>query len=119
MRVVLYKIFYITILCFTVLTLAAQKDNDRIIQAADYFMQGSSYYKGEGVKQDYARAVKFFQQAAEAGHAEAQYFTAWHYEHGKGVKRNLKMAKLWYKKSAEQGDKDAKKALKQLKYYLF
>ena len=46
-------------------------------------------------------------------------FTAWHYEHGKGVKRNLKTAKLWYKKSAEQGDKDAKKALKQLKYYLF
>ena len=33
---------------------------------------GMMYYTGSGVHQDYAEALRWFRQAAEQGHAEAQ-----------------------------------------------
>ncbi|GHT32760.1 hypothetical protein AGMMS49592_0010 [Endomicrobiia bacterium] len=33
---------------------------------------GVMYYKGEGVKQDYKEAIKWFKKAAEQGHSGAK-----------------------------------------------
>ena len=79
---------------------------------------GYMYQEG-AIRKDYTQAAKYFLQAATAGHAEAQYFMGWLCEWGKGVPLDLKKAKQWYRKSAAQGDKDAKKALWQLKFLLF
>lgn len=58
--------------------------------------------------------MKLFQQAAEAGDANAQYYLGECYEKGIDVKKNRQKAKEWYRKAAAQGIKEAEKALKNL-----
>lgn len=41
--------------------------------ATDYYNLASDYYFGEGVKQDYAAAIKYYEKAAELGDAAAMY----------------------------------------------
>ena len=43
------------------------------------------YKKGEGVKQDYGRAVEWYRRAAEQGYADAQYNLSVMYGTGRGV----------------------------------
>ena len=55
----------------------------------------------------YDEAARCFRQAAEQGHAEAQFHLAEMYEEGKGVYKDITEAVKWYKKAAEQGHKFA------------
>ena len=48
-------------------------------------------------------AYKEFREAAEEGHADAQFNLGLMYEHGIGVGKNEKEAIVWYLKAAEQG----------------
>ncbi len=64
---------------------------------------GSWYYKGKGVKQDYAEAARWFRKAADQGNAIAQSNFASQYEEGKGVKQDYAEAARWYRKAADQG----------------
>jgi hypothetical protein len=75
--------------------------------AAAQVYLGSMYYEGEGVKQDYAEAVKWFRKAAEQGHAEAQYNLAVRYAKGEGVQQDDAEALKWCSKAAEQGCAEA------------
>ncbi len=68
------------------------------------FNLGNCYYKGEGVKQDYAEAVSWYRKSAEQGHINAQYNLGLCYENGKGVRQDHAEAVKWYRKSAEQGN---------------
>ena len=67
------------------------------------------YYFGEGVKQDYAKALEWFQKAAEQGYATAQNNLGSMYYNGQGVKVNYAKAAEWFQKAAQQCDETAQK----------
>ena len=75
---------------------------------------GWMYYKGRGVPQDDAEAVKWYRRAAEQGLARAQYNLGMRYSNGRGVPQNDAEAVKWYRRAAEQGHADAQNALRQL-----
>jgi WD40 repeat protein/TPR repeat protein len=83
---------------------------------------GSLYEKGLGVTQDYAQARKWYQQAVEAGKAEAKEALSRltsmvktmreygsDYEHR--TPPDYANARFWYQKAADAGDAKAKEAL--------
>lgn len=74
-------------------------------------MLGDRFYYGKNVKQDYAKAVEWYQKAAELGVELAQYNLAGCYEEGRGVAKNRTIALDWYKKAAAQGLYEAKRAV--------
>ena len=72
------------------------------------------YSYGEGVKQDYSEAVKWYRKAAEQGNAKAQCLLGLMYTLGQGVSRDKSEAVNWFRKAARQGDTNAQEALRQL-----
>lgn len=54
--------------------------------------------------EDYTKAFQLFLQAANKGHARAQAYVGFYYEHALGVEHNTIEALTWYLKSAELGD---------------
>jgi septal ring-binding cell division protein DamX len=68
---------------------------------------GSLYAYGEGIKRNDAEAAKWFERAAQAGSAQAQYNLGILYENGWGVEKDLAQARHWYQQAADQGRKDA------------
>lgn len=80
---------------------------------------GLSYYHGnnEGVndiKQNFTKALDWFNKAAEKGNTDAMYSLGQMYENGDGVNQDYTIAAAWYKKAAEKGNDMAKKALNNL-----
>jgi len=70
------------------------------------------YESGKGVSQDYARAVKFFHQAAGGEHEEAQYSLGHIYLNGEcGVDADGAEGLAWLTRSARQGYAKAQFAL--------
>lgn len=67
------------------------------------FQLGNKYRKGEGVRQDYEEAAKWFRKAADQGHAKAQNNLGVRYANGQGVRKSFKEAVKWYRKAAAQG----------------
>lgn len=72
---------------------------------------GHNYYNGNGVPEDYSKAVEWWRKAAEQGYAEAQYELAECYYRGFGVNRDDTQAAYWYRKAAEQGNAKAQSSL--------
>ncbi len=68
---------------------------------------GWHYYHGDGVKQNYEEAFKWFVKAANLNLASAQYNVGEAYQKGEGIKQDLTEAARWYTKSAEQGNAGA------------
>ena len=64
------------------------------------YKKGREYYKN----QDYTNAFLCFEQAAEQGHADAQYFLALCYQDGTGVEKNKKMMWKWYYAASDNGN---------------
>jgi len=56
---------------------------------------------------DMAQTARLFQQAADQGHASAQYYLGMIYERGVGVPRDLAAALNWYRQSATNGFAEA------------
>jgi len=71
--------------------------------AEEQFDLGNNYYNGEGVPQDYEKAVYWYAKAAEQGYVYAQFNLAYFYEMGQGVPQDFEKAAYWYAKAAEQG----------------
>ncbi len=69
------------------------------------------YREGQGVAQDYAKAVTLFTRAAKQGYPSAQFSLAAMYRLGQGVKRDYVTAMKWYLKAARQGDAEAQNSL--------
>ncbi|USG62174.1 sel1 repeat family protein [Sneathiella marina] len=59
--------------------------------------------RGEGVAQDYSKALELYQKAAESGDATAQLNLGAFFENGYGVEADLKEAVIWYSLAARQG----------------
>lgn len=76
---------------------------------------GTMYFNGEGVKQDYAEALKWFQKAAGQGIPNAQFNVGVMYYKGLGVKQDTQKALEWLQKAADQGDEGAKKTIESIK----
>ena len=68
---------------------------------------GAIYANGEGVKQNYIEALKWYQKAAAHGYAESQFSLGLLYSKGNGVNQDLKEAANWYHKAAAQGNVQA------------
>jgi TPR repeat protein len=71
------------------------------VQAQLYL--GFSYFVGQGVKQDYAEALKWYRRAAEQGYPAAQFNLGVMYYKGQDVKQDYAEAVKWYRKAADQG----------------
>ena len=66
---------------------------------------GFLYQYGQGIPQDYRKAVKWYRLAAEQGDALAQTHLGLAYEQGYiGFVQDYKGAAKWYRLAAEQGD---------------
>jgi TPR repeat protein len=63
---------------------------------------------------DHQRALKFFQEAADKGVADAQFYTGLMHAEGQGVAQSYAEAVKWYEKAAAQNQPDALFALAKL-----
>lgn len=63
------------------------------------FVDGRTAYYAK----DYETAYTEFREAADQGHAAAQYFLGQMYRRGRGVERDRAAAVRWYRKAADQG----------------
>lgn len=77
---------------------------------------GHMYYKGQGVVQNNAEAIKWYRLAAAKGHAGAQAMLGLMYDLGQGVPKNYVEAAKWFRLAAAQGDENAQSNLG-LAYY--
>ena len=77
---------------------------------------GYAYEYGKGgLTKDEAKAVEWFQKAAEAGDAEAMHNLGICYEYGKGgLTKDTYKAMDWYWKAAEAGIIEAAERLQEL-----
>jgi TPR repeat protein len=72
---------------------------------------GLQYAKGNGVQQDYAAALEWFQRAAAQDAPRAQFYLGLMYERGYGVARSYATALDWYRRAAAQNFAPAEIAL--------
>jgi hypothetical protein len=70
---------------------------------------GAMYDKGEGVSQNYPKALNWYRKAADQGNSMAQYNIGFMYASGHGVQQDDVTAHFWFSLSAAQGDEDAAK----------
>jgi TPR repeat protein len=66
------------------------------------FDLGLMYYKGQGVGQDYAQALKWFKMAAEHGIPEAQFNLGIMYSNEEASWHSFAEAIKWFQKAAKQ-----------------
>jgi membrane-associated protease RseP (regulator of RpoE activity) len=66
------------------------------------FALGGRYLIGNGVAQDYGKAVEWFQKAADQGFAPAQFFLGRMYAYGRGVAKDERKAAELLQKAAAQ-----------------
>jgi uncharacterized protein len=57
-----------------------------------------------GVSKDKAKAVYWYEEAAERGNVPAQYFLAERYERGDGVVKDIDKAIFWMRKAADHDE---------------
>ena len=72
--------------------------------SAEYNM-GVMYHTGNGVQQDYAKALKWYRMAAAKGEAEAEFKLGVMYLHGQGVEQSRYTAQDWFNKSCLHGSR--------------
>ncbi len=65
---------------------------------------GRSYESGQGVEQDYVKALEWYTKAAEAGDSYAMFNTGYLYDMGYGTEKDHEKAFEWYSRSADAGN---------------
>ena len=82
-------------------------------EAKDLAEQGDAWYQtelalmhhnGQGMPQNYAKAVEWYRKAADQGFAKAQANLGVMYAKGEGVPQDFSSAASWFRKSAYQGN---------------
>jgi TPR repeat protein len=69
------------------------------------------YYRGDGVKQDYVKALYLYKKAAGQGHMASVITVGYMYEYGQGTRVDYAVAMQWYQRAAAQGYASAQKAI--------
>jgi len=72
---------------------------------------GMMFENGQGVPQDYGKAVRWYRHAADQGLIKAQYNLGLMYAYGKGVDKDPIEAIKWYRLAVDQGLIQAQTAL--------
>ena len=85
--------------------------------AEAYSNLGVSYYYGNGIYQDYKKAVQYYQRAAAKGHPFGMYNLAVACENGNGTPQDMDKAIKYYQMAAEHGVNMAIDALIRLGLY--
>jgi TPR repeat protein len=67
------------------------------------YMVGWCFDKGEGVEQNWTKAVEWYTKAAEKGLSAAMYNLGYCFENGRGVEQNVAKAVEWYTIAVDQG----------------
>ena len=88
-------------------TLALVRSDD----AVTLYQRGCAYRDGNGVRQDFTEAIKWFRKAAEQGCADAQFALAECCENGWGIEEDPDEAVQWYRQAAEQGHAESQCSL--------
>ncbi|MBI4661709.1 MAG: SEL1-like repeat protein [Verrucomicrobia bacterium] len=70
---------------------------------SEQYDTGLRHANGDGVKQDFTEAAKWYRLAAEAGHAAAQKNLGLLYASGKGVPQDYAEAEKWLREAAAHG----------------
>ena len=65
---------------------------------------GHIYRYGEGVEQDYTKALEWYNKAANAGNDSAMYSIGYMYDYGEGVEQDYSKALEWYNKAVNAGN---------------
>ena len=81
--------------------IAYHQRNEKLYQSA------FARHYGLGCRQDYAEALRLYQQAAVHHHAKAQTNLGIMYYNGQGVKKDPARAAHWFEQAAQQGDTKA------------
>lgn len=76
----------------------------RADEADEAYKTGLKYYNGEGVPQDYAKAMKYFRKAAFKDYTASKFTIGLKYNKGADVTQNYAEALKWFRKAADQGD---------------
>ena len=71
------------------------------------FMVGHIFEMGEGVEQNWTKAVEWYTKAAEKGNSVVMNDLGFCFDKGEGVEQNLAKAVEWYTKAQDAGDEDA------------
>ena len=84
---------------------AANRESDVRVEIGS--VEGEDFLIGGGIPRDVAKAADWFRDAAEQGHARAQYNLGLAYGNGEGVPQNWWKASFWLFIAAENGQKEA------------
>lgn len=88
-------------------TVNAGKDADNYANAKYYHMLADLYYNGQGTRQNFTEALKWYTRAADLGSGQAAYRIAEMYRIGQGVRKNVQTAIEWFAKAHDNYNKDA------------
>ena len=66
------------------------------------------YYRGEGISEDDAEALKWYRKSANQGFAKAQVNLGMTYDNGEGIPENDVKAYSWWSVAKAQGHKKAR-----------
>ena len=89
----------------------SKRQLNRGVSSAQYTL-GYCLQYGIGIPRNAAKAVEWYQKAAEQGEVPAQYSLGYCLQHGTGIPRNTTKAVEWCQKAAAQGHKEAEKMLR-------
>ncbi len=118
----MYKLLIVLILFLFPVDLYAADNLEEIrlkAESGDAYAQaalGSIYANGDGVKQDYKEAVKWYRLAAGKNSTAIYHLGLLNYA-GKGVPRDYKKAVMWYRFAAGRGNIEAQNALGDIYYH--
>jgi tetratricopeptide (TPR) repeat protein len=69
---------------------------------------GLDYFHGNGVKQSYSKAIKYFESAGQNNESDGYLFLGYMYQSEIGVKRDFEQSDKFYKLAAEKGSLEAR-----------
>ena len=90
------------------------EENEKELFVPAQYNLAQCYYEGDGVEQNYEKAVYWYTKAAKLGDADAQNNLGNCYQNGEGVEQDYEKAVHWYRKAAKQGNQEAQKRLNEI-----
>ena len=69
---------------------------EKAVPGAEDVALGQQYENGDGVEQDYAKAMEYYLSAAEAGNGEGMRRVGRLYQYGNGAETDYALAMEWY-----------------------
>ena len=92
---------------------AIENENPDAMFALSLYYGRPQDYEGCGVKQNFVKAIKLTEMAAEFGIPEAECKMGKCYKDGRGVQKNEELSDFWYEKAAKHHNEEAIKYLKE------